>query len=259
MRKDPMIRLAGLKDDAVRHAFFTRQGGVSRGHYASLNCGWGSGDTPADVDRNRAIAMQRLDLDADRLATCRQVHGTAAITVAEPWPRESAPRADALATNVPGIALGVLAADCAPILLCDPAAHVIGAAHAGWRGALGGVAEAAVTAMEQLGATRSRIRAAIGPCIGRASYEVGPEFPQPFIAPDAAAAMFFTAAPRTGHFLFDLAGYVEYRLAGFGVAQIERAGCDTVADPERFFSYRRARLRGEPAFGLLLSAIVLAG
>ncbi len=254
-----MIRLAGLDDRGIRHAFFTRQGGVSRGLYASLNCGWGSGDAPADVERNRALAMQRLGLDAGRLGSCRQVHGKEAVAVAEPWPREAAPRADAMVTNVPGIALGVLSADCAPILLCDPAARVIGAAHAGWRGALGGVVEAAVAAMERLGAARQRIRAGIGPCIGPASYEVGPQFPHPFTADDAAAGPFFVPAPRAGHFLFDLAGYVEHRLARSSVAHIERAGCDTVPDPERFFSHRRARLRGEPAFGLTLSAIVLDG
>jgi polyphenol oxidase len=252
-----MIRIAGLDDRGIRHAFFTRQGGVSRGPYASLNCGWSSGDARADVERNRALAMRRLGLNADRLATCRQVHGTDAVAVAAPWPREAAPRADAMATDVPGIALGVLAADCAPVLLCDPVARVIGAAHAGWRGALSGVVEAVVAAMEQLGAARERFRVGIGPCIGPASYEVGPEFPEPFTAHDVAARSFFLPAPHAGRFLFDLAGYVEHRLKRLGVAHVEPAGCDTAADAERFFSYRRTRLRGEPAFGLSLSAIVI--
>ena len=136
---------------------------------------------------------------------------------------------------------------------------MIGAAHAGWRGALGGVVEAAVVAMERLGAARERVRAGIGPCIGAASYEVGPQFPQPFTTHDAAASRFFMTAPRAGHFLFDLAGYVEHRLKRSGIADVEPAGCDTVADAERFFSYRRARLQGEPVFGLALSAIVLDG
>jgi polyphenol oxidase len=255
-----MIRLAGLdNDDGIRHAFFTRQGGISRGLHASLNCGWSSGDASEAVDQNRAIAMRRLGVAPDRLATCRQVHSAAAVAVSAPWAREGAPRADAMATNVPGLALGVLAADCAPVLLLDAAAGVIGAAHAGWRGALGGVVEAAVAEMERLGARRQRIRAGIGPSIGAASYEVGAEFPVPFIAADPMAERFFAPAQRAGHFLFDLPGYIDHRLIRHGVSSVDRAGCDTLADAERFFSYRRARLLGEPAFGLGLSAIVLDG
>lgn len=255
-----MIRLPGLDaGGGVRHAFFTRQGGVSDGLHASLNCGHRSGDRLANVERNRAIAMDAIGLAADRLATCRQIHSAAAVAVEAPWRPDAAPAADAMATNVPGLALGVLAADCAPLLLCDPVARVIGAAHAGWRGAFRGVAEAAVAAMERLGAERRRIRAGIGPCIGPASYEVGPEFPQPILAQDSAAARYFSAAPRLGHFMFDLAGYVEHRLAGCGVVAVERADRDTAADEQHFFSYRRARLRGEPAFGLGLSAIALDG
>lgn len=255
-----MIRLAALAASPdIRHAFFTREGGVSDGPYASLNCGYGSRDDPAKVARNREIAMAMLGLSGDRLVTCRQVHSAAVMTVERPWPREAAPPADGLVTNVAGLALGVLAADCAPVLLCDPEARVIGAAHAGWRGALGGVAEATVAAMERLGAARRRIRAGIGPCIGRASYEVGGEFPQPFIAADPAAETLFEPALRPGHFMFDLAGYVARRLASLGVERVERTACDTAADAERFFSYRRARQRGEPGFGLGLSAIVLDG
>jgi YfiH family protein len=253
-----MIRLAGLETGSgIRHAFFTRQGGVSNGLYASLNCGYGSRDQMANVERNRAIAMAMIGLPAERLVTCKQVHSAAAVAVEAPWPREAAPAADALATNVPGLALGILAADCAPVLLCDPAARVIGAAHAGWRGAVGGVVEATVEAMERLGAARGRIHAGIGPCIGLGSYEVGPEFPGPIVAPDPAAEACFMPARRAGHFMFDLARYVERRLAACGVAEIESAHRDTVADPDQFFSYRRARLRGEPVFGLGLSAIVL--
>ncbi len=256
-----MIRLAGLETDArLRHAFFTRLGGVSDGPYASLNCGFASRDQAANVERNRAIAMAMIGLSADRLVTCRQVHSAAAVTVEKAWRREAAPPADAMATKVPGLALGVLAADCAPVLLGDPIAGVIGAAHAGWRGAFGGVVEAAVEAMESLGAARHRMRAGIGPCIGRTSYEVGPEFPDPIVARDPAAAAYFTtAARRPGHFMFDLAGYVENRLTGCGVRFVERARYDTVADERHFFSYRRACLRGEPVFGLGLSAIVLDG
>ncbi len=255
-----MIRLAGLEaDTGIRHAFFTRQGGVSDGLYASLNCGFGSRDEAPKIERNRAIAMAMLGLPADRLVTCRQIHSAVAVSVKKAWSREAAPKADAMATNAAGVALGVLSADCAPVLLYDPAARVIGAAHAGWRGAFGGVVEAVVAAMEGLGAARHRVRAGIGPCIGASSYEVGPEFPQPIVAHDPAAAVYFAPARRAGRFMFDLAGYVEHRLAGLGVGLIARAPYDTVADEGRFFSYRRACLRGEAAFGLGLSAIVLDG
>lgn len=253
-----MIRLAALGEiSGVHHAFFTRQGGVSDGLYASLNCGYGSRDAPAKVERNRAIAMEMLGLAPDRLMTCRQVHGAAAVTAQTPWRPETPPAADAIATSTPGLALGILAADCAPVLLCDPEARVIGAAHAGWRGAFAGILEAAVAAMEQLGAERHHIRAGVGPCIGPASYEVGPEFPAPILIRHPASETFFTAAGRPGHFMFDLPGYVAHRLAAAGIETVECTGRDTVAEPGQFFSYRRSRLRGEPVFGLGLSAIVL--
>ena len=253
-----MIALAALAaQPGVRHAFFTRRGGVSEGLFQSLNCGFGSGDFAERVGRNRAIAMGRLGLGVDRLVTCRQIHSACVVTVARPWDGHETPRADGLATRVPGIALGVLAADCAPILLHDPVARVIGAAHGGWRGALAGIAEATVAAMEALGAERGRVCAGIGPCIGRDSYEVGPEFPPPIVAEDAAAAVYFARARRPGRSLFDLSGYIAHRLTRCGTGRIERALHDTVAEPEDFFSYRRACLRGEPAYGLLLSAIML--
>lgn len=205
-----LIRLAGFGGGAgIRHAFFTRQGGVSDGLYASLNCGFGSGDDPRRIEQNRAIAMQMLGLSSDRLVTCRQIHSARVVSVDQPWHREAAPTADGIATRSPGIALGVLAADCAPLLLCDPIARVIGAAHGGWRGAFLGVAEAAVEAMEGLGADRNRIRVGIGPCIGPASYEVGPEFPAPIVAEDSATDAYFAPAARAGHFMFDLAAYLE--------------------------------------------------
>jgi purine-nucleoside/S-methyl-5'-thioadenosine phosphorylase / adenosine deaminase len=255
-----MITVAALAADAgVRHAFFTRRGGVSEGLFGTLNCGFGAGDADPHVARNRAIAMDRLGIGADRLVTCRQVHSAAVVTVVRPWRREEAPRADGLVTRVPGVALGVLAADCAPILLHDPVARVIGAAHGGWRGAFAGIAEATVAAMAALGAERVRIRAGIGPCIGPASYEVGPEFAPPIVAEDAGAAVYFAPARRPGRLLFDLAGYIAHRLARCGVARFERAPYDTVAQSEEFFSYRRACLCGEPAYGRALSAIVLEG
>jgi polyphenol oxidase len=255
---DAMIRLARLDDTgAIRHAFFTRQGGVSTGFYASLNCGYSSSDDPQRVTQNRTIAMCMLGAASQRLVTCRQIHSGVAVTVDEPWLDQRGPAADAMATRRPGLILGVLAADCAPLLLCDPTARVIGAAHAGWRGALTGVAEAAVEAMERLGAERRRIRVGIGPCIGPVSYEVGPEFPQPIIARNPSAERYFAPGQRTGHFMFDLPGYVADRLSSFGVPFVEHAAHDTAAEPDLFFSYRRSRLRGEAAFGLGLSAIVL--
>jgi hypothetical protein len=253
-----MISLEALNDDGTaRHTFFTRRGGVSEGLFESLNCGFGSGDAEESVARNRVIAMERLGLAADRLVTCRQIHSAAVVTVERPWHRNAAPQADGLVTRVPGIALGVLTADCAPILLHDPVAKVIGAAHGGWRGALGGIVEATVFRMVALGAERRRIRTGIGPCIGRNSYEVGPEFRQQFLAEDSPSESYFAPAGRAGHFMFDLGGYVEHRLARAGVAAVQRAPNDTLAEEGQFFSYRRACLRGEGAYGRGLSAIVL--
>ena len=254
-----MITLNILDGDAaIRHAFFTRDGGVSDGIYASLNCGFGSGDETGRVERNRAIAASRLGLSADRLVSCHQVHGTATITVERPWRREDNPRADGMVTVVPGIALGVLAADCAPVLFADPEARVIGAAHGGWRGALSGVMEATVAAMTTLGARADRIHAGIGPCIAQPSYEVGPEFETRFAAEDVGCGGFFRPAPRQGHFLFDLPGYIAHRLARLGLAGIERAPHDTAAEEDLFFSYRRACQRGEADYGRGLAAIALA-
>lgn len=246
-------------DPAIRHAFFTRAGGVSGGLFASLNCGFGSGDDSDKVARNRAIAMDGLGLAADRLVTCRQVHSATVVAVEEPWRRENSPSADGMVTTRPGIALGVLAADCAPILFADPRSGVIGAAHGGWRGALDGVAEATVAAMVAHGARAADIRAAIGPCIGQASYEVGPEFPPRFLAVDPDSGAFFVPAARDGHFRFDLGGYIVHRLSRLGLAAIECSGCDTAADPDRFFSYRRGCLVGERDYGRALAAITLTG
>jgi hypothetical protein len=253
-----MIRADALSEEAgIRHAFFTRQGGVSEGVFGSLNCGFGSGDASQRVADNRAIAMAALDLPADRLVTLRQIHSATVVVVDAPWRREEAPSADGLVTAVPGIALGVLAADCAPVLFHDPVARVIGAAHAGWRGAVGGVVGTTISRMAALGAKRPRIRAAIGPCIAGGSYEVGPEFPQPFLAEHPENGRFFAPVGRSGRFLFDLAGYIAHRLAQAGIATIGVTRHDTVTEEERFFSYRRACLRGEPAYGRGLSAIVL--
>ncbi len=253
-----MIELESLSLPGIRHGFFTRAGGVSAGVYASLNCGFGVNDEAARVSENRARAMKSLSLAPSALVTAKQVHGTETVVVEKPWPEDQSPRADALVTRVPGLALGVLTADCAPILLADSEARVIGAAHAGWRGALKGVIESAVAAMEDLGASAPRIRAAIGPCIARLSYEVGLEFPAPFLAQDPANAAFFAPAPRAGHFLFDLPGYTEKRLKALGLKRIELSDADTASEAARFFSYRRTCLKGEQGFGLGLSAIALA-
>ena len=252
--------LAGFAgaDPGIRHAFFTRRGGVSGGAFASLNCGFGSRDAPENVQQNREIAASRLGLSADRLVSCYQVHGTEVITVDAPWRREQNPRADAMVTSVPGISLGVLAADCAPVLFADPEARIIGAAHGGWRGALAGIMEAAVAAMARLGARPERIRAGIGPCIAQPSYEVGSEFHDIFVASDPENRRFFRPALRSGHFLFDLPGYIADRLSRLGLATIERTPHDTAAEEDLFFSYRRACLRGESDYGRGLAAIALA-
>lgn len=246
--------------DKLRHAFFSRDGGVSQGIFASLNCGPGSGDLPAAVTENRRRAAGRLGVATDALLSLHQVHGTTVVSITKqrtaPW-RER-PKADAMVTNQPGIALGILTADCAPVLFADPDAGVIGAAHAGWRGALDGVLEATVARMTEIGAKPSRTVAAIGPCIGRGSYEVGPEFRARFIEADATNGAFFNPSARAGHHYFDLGGFVARRLAGLGLADIFDAQSDTCADPERFFSYRRSVLKGESDYGRLLSAIALA-
>src|SRR5690242_7205762 len=242
----------------IRHGFFTREGGVSVGVYKSLNCGAGSRDDRALVFKNRSRAMAALGIQPGRLATPYQVHGTKAVVVDTVWPVGQGPEADALVTDRRGIALGIGTADCGPILFADAEARVIGAAHAGWRGALNGVAEATVMSMEKLGAKRARIRAAVGPCIGPRSYEVGSEFPAPFVAIEPKAEQFFRPAPRERHFLFDLPGYVRSRLAAIGLGAVDVVGADTCADENRFFSYRRSVLRKEGDYGRGLSAIALA-
>lgn len=244
------------RHDHLRHAFFTRAGGASDGIYASLNCGPGSGDEPKAVTENRRRAMARLDLPPEALATLDQVHGTTVATVTGPADARARPRADALVSRLPGIALGILTADCAPVLFADPEACVIGAAHAGWRGALDGVLEATVRRMVEIGATQGRIVAAIGPCIGQPSYEVGAEFETRFLAADPGSAAFFTPG-RARHCQFDLAAYVARRLARLDIAAVERIAADTCADPARFFSYRRAVLKGEPDYGRMLAAIAI--
>lgn len=246
----------------IRHGFFTRRGGVSEGLYASLNVGYGSGDERAAIAENRRRAMAALDLDETALNTVYQVHGADVFTATQAWDPAGAPRVDAVVTDRPGLALGILTADCVPVLFAGATGEgraVIGAAHAGWQGAIAGILPAAVAAMRALGAGRDTIRAAVGPCIGQESYEVGPEFAATFLALDPKNARFFRAGRRDGHPLFDIGGYVEGALAALGLAGAGRIAADTCAESDRFFSYRRATLAGEPDYGRALSAIVIEG
>lgn len=253
-----MLTLGRLNElRGLRHAFFTREGGVSEGLYASLNCGYGSGDETERVRENRSRAMARLDLPPGALHTVYQYHSPEVVELTEPWSGGEPPKADALVTKQRGLALGILTADCVPVLLADEEAGVIGAAHAGWKGAIGGVLEAVVSAMEKLGARRAAIACGIGPAIEQRSYEVGPEFPGPFLREDAGNADFFAPSPRQGHFLFDLKGYAARRLARCGVEDIHISPADTRAESGRFFSYRRATLKGEKDYGRGLSTIFL--
>jgi YfiH family protein len=239
----------------TRHAFLGREGGVSIGIHAGLNVGLGSDDDRTAIVENRRRATEAV-LPGAALVTLHQVHSADAVIVDAPFPDDERPKADALVTNRPGLLLGILTADCAPILFADEAAGVVGAAHAGWKGAIGGVTDATIAAMETLGADRSRIVAAIGPCIARASYEVDEGFLIRFCEADPENERFF-ADGRAGHWQFDLEGYVAARLAAAGIGRIEALGLDTYADEARFFSYRRATHRGEPGYGREVSLIGL--
>lgn len=240
---------------AVPHGFFGREGGVSTGSCASLNTGLGSGDDPAAIAENRRRAAAAV-LPGATLVGVYQVHGTTVATVTDPWPDAARPHADALVTDRPGLLLGILTADCAPVLLADPDAGVVGAAHAGWKGALAGVTDATIAAMEALGVRRGRIAAAIGPCIARASYEVDDAFRARFAETDAANVRFFIDA-KPGHHRFDLEAYVVARLAAAGVTRVAALGLDTYADEDRFYSYRRATHRGEADYGRQISVVGL--
>ena len=238
----------------MRHGFFTRRGGVSTGPFASLNCSLSSTDHPALVAENRARVAAALGVAPDCLVGLTQIHSPSVVVVREAWPAGHGPRADAMVSAVPGLALGVITADCTPVLLADTQAGVIGAVHAGWRGAVAGVLEATIHAMTLMGAVRSRITAAIGPCIHRPSYEVGADLRDAVLANDPAHARFF-ADGRPGHWQFDLAGYCAARMPGLGA--IDTLDADTLAEPERFFSHRRRTLDGSGPIGHQISAIVL--
>ena len=250
-----MNRAAVLGD--IPHGFLGRRGVVSEGVCAGLNVGLGSGDGRAAIQANRDRAVAAVAPGA-RLVTVHQVHSAIAVPVTGPWPDDARPQADALVTDRPGLVLGILTADCTPVLFADAAAGVVGAAHAGWKGAIGGVVEATVAEMEKLGASRDRIVAAVGPTIARKSYEVDEGFLRRFAEQDPANERFFSQG-REGHHQFDLEGYVVARLADAGLARIEALGEDTYSQPDRFYSFRRATHRGEPDYGRQISLIALPG
>jgi len=252
LQADTLKNLSG-----VHHGFYTRQGGVSGGVFASLNCGVSGYDDQALVQENRRRVAAHCGVVAENLLSCYQIHSATVVTVTRSWLAADRPRADAMVTREKGLALGVLTADCVPVLLADAKAGVVGAAHAGWRGAIAGVVENTVKAMEALGAKRGDIAAALGPCIGQFSYEVGPDFPAPFLAEDPTHERFFRPAFRSDHYMFDLPAYVMGKLAALGIPAIAPPPADTARDETRFFSYRRNTLAGETRVGSLIAVVGL--
>lgn len=250
------IRVDAL--EGLPHGFLGREGGVSEGIHAGLNVGLGSDDDRAAIEENRRRAVEAV-APGHALVTLHQVHSADAVAVSAPFPDDRRPHADALVTDRPGLLLGILTADCVPVLFADRRAGVIGAAHAGWKGAIGGVTDATLGAMERLGADRDAIVAAIGPCIARASYEVDEGFVRRFEVDDPANERFFADGRRPGHAQFDIEAYVAHRLAAAGVGRVIALGEDCYAQPERFFSFRRATHRGEPGYGRQISLIGLEG
>ena len=245
-----------LKEQSgIRHGFFTREGGVSGGIYASLNCGFGSGDEHAKVRENRARVAARLGTSGAELVTARQIHSSRVVVADTPWQPEAAPEADAIVTRTPSLAVGVLTADCTPILFADQDATVVAAAHAGWKGAKAGIIDAVIEAMEDLGARRDRICVAIGPTISAAAYEVGPEFEAAFLGDDAANTKYFSTPEERAH--FDLPGYCRDRAQAARVAHVEALGLCTYQNESLFFSYRRSVHRAEVDYGRQISAIVI--
>jgi YfiH family protein len=244
-------------DLPARHGFFTRRGGVSAGGYATLNCSLSSGDAPENVAENRGRAARGLGADPAMLVGLTQVHGAEVVQVEHPWPAGAGPRADAMVTDRPAIVLGIVTADCAPVLFAAPEAGVIGAAHAGWRGAACGVLEATLAALARLGAPAARVTAAIGPCIAQDSYEVGAEVRDAVVSHDPAHTRFLAPATRPGRWQFDLAGYCAARLAAAGLGRVARIGADTYADEARFFSHRRRTHAGGGPIGHQISIVTL--
>jgi YfiH family protein len=254
---EPIETAALAAIPGLAHGFFTRAGGVSTGLYGSLNCGIGSKDERSHVLENRARVARRLGTEPGQLLTCHQIHSATALLVTEPWPVEGQPKADGLVTKTPGLALAALAADCAPILFADPEARVIGTAHAGWKGALIGIAEATLATMETAGARRERTVAVVGPCISQAAYEVGPEFETAFTADHPDYACYFKVPPNGRGAHFDLPRFLADRLAAAGVGTVAVSGACTYGEPNRFFSYRRTTHAREADYGRQISAIML--
>ncbi|WP_288903091.1 peptidoglycan editing factor PgeF [uncultured Sneathiella sp.] len=252
-----MLKSRILEDDSLAHGFFTRDGGVSEGLYRGLNCGPGSQDDPAHVNENRSRAMAMIGKPADALKTVYQIHSTEVLVIEDQTDFATRPKADAMVTNVPGLALGILTADCVPVLFADTENAVIGAAHSGWKGALGNISASVIDIMTSLGARKQNIRAAIGPAIAQKSYEVGPEFPEPFLKRDAAARKFFVPSDTPGRHMFDLTGFVKAELEKLEIGGIDLLGNDTCTEEDLFFSYRRMVKRGEADYGRQLSAIAL--
>jgi polyphenol oxidase len=250
-----MISASALELPHISHGFFTREGGHSKGIFASLNCGLGSADDLETAKKNRTIVADKLGVAHTHLLSAHQVHSSDVLHVTEVWSER--PKVDGLVTDREGIGLGILTADCGPLLFADDSAGVIGACHAGWKGAVGGVAANTIKAMESLGARRERIIAVLGPTISKANYEVGPEFPKPFLAQDEGNERFFTLSSKPGHFMFDLPAYLMSRLAQENLKAVHDLAQCTYADAQRFYSYRRTTHQGEPDYGRLISAIAL--
>ena len=246
--------------DGLFHGFFSRRGGVSKGIYASLNCGPGSDDNPAHVLQNRKVVSEVIGCEPQSLLSLHQIHSAECLQVTESWDSDNRPQADAMVSDVPGLALGVLTADCGPVLLHGVKTSgepVVGAAHAGWGGAVNGVLEATLEKMKSLGAEAESIQACVGPCIGQASYEVGEDFIKPFAQEDEQAEKFFKSARREGHMMFDLPGYIAFRLARTGVKNVYIKDLDTYFNEEDFFSYRRTTHRHEKDYGRQISVIMI--
>jgi polyphenol oxidase len=252
-----MIESDNLKSPGIAHGFFTRAGGHSTGIFASLNCGLGSGDDPDLVKMNRAVVARSLGVAEDQMVTAHQVHSADVMEVTAVWQPEARPKLDGLVTKQKGIAIATLTADCGPVMFADAEAGVIGVCHAGWKGALDGVTDATIAAMVKLGADRNRIAATVGPTISKANYEVGPEFPLPFLQQDQNHRQFFSPSTKADHFMFDLPAYLRMRLKAAGLSHVHDLALCTYADESKFYSYRRATHRGEADYGRLISAIVL--
>lgn len=259
--KELYVQSPALAQAGVFHGFFGRTGGVSKGVYHALNCGPGSDDNIESVQENLAIVAHAAGVKAANILSLYQVHGNTCLKVTEGWPIHNRPQADAFVTDVPGLALGILTADCAPVLFCAEkldGSPVVGAAHAGWKGAVGGILESTVKAMHEYGLKPGSLKAAIGPCIGQVSYEVAPDFTAAFFDEAAENERFFKPSRRKGHHMFDLPGYCAAKLAGLGLAQIEIKDIDTYFNEEDYFSYRRTTHRADKDYGRQISLIAIA-